>query len=147
MQSGSDLGSEFALENLPCRSQRASTELKNVIDEGKYDINLLPATSTHGKPIKPTEYNDRLAGALVLTEATPTSDLFATKGFHFYTDIASFSILRPPKTIVTNTPANSPSKKRRFQVPQIISDSRKQFLYLTPLDLSINMFSFYLSIR
>jgi hypothetical protein len=77
---------------LPELRDSTMNKLKRV-NVGKYNINLLPTTSTHGKPIKPTEYNDCLAGALVLKEATLTSDFFATKGFQFYTDIASLSIL------------------------------------------------------
>jgi hypothetical protein len=106
--------------NLPCCSQKAAEELQSIIQEKKYELNLLPATSTNGKPIKPANYHDRLAGALVFTEATFSSEFYLTKGHQFYADVASISILHPPTIIVTDSPGRSPSKKRRFEIPKIL---------------------------
>jgi hypothetical protein len=77
----------------------------------------------NGKPVIPSEYEKRLAGATVLVRIILTSDFFS-KGYQFYADIESLTILRAPKLNVMQSPSKSPSKKRRFDVPRFVQQSR-----------------------
>ena len=94
-----------------------------IAEAGEYDVSPLPATTMNGKPVLPAEYEKRLSGATVLVQIVMTADVFS-KGHQFYADIVKLTILRPPKPIVALSPAKSPSKKRRFEVPDIVQASR-----------------------
>jgi|ERR1700722_19397468 len=121
--SGSDLGPEFSIGQWPCKFSKAMETLQRIKEEKLYDVSPLPATTMNGKPVVPSEYEKRLAGATVLARVTFSCDIF-TKGYQFYTDIESLTILRPPKDIILPSPSKSPSKKRRFDVPDFIQNSR-----------------------
>jgi hypothetical protein len=120
---GSDLGPEFSIDNWPCKFTKARDALEKIKSEGRYDVSPLPATTTNGKPLLPSEYEKKLAGATVLVRISLTSNVF-TKGHQFYADIESLTILRPPKIVISQSPSKSPSKKRRFAVPDFIQHSR-----------------------
>jgi len=121
---GSDLGPEFSIDNWPCKYQRAKEALDRIKEAKVYDVSPLPATTTSGKPVRPTEYEQKLAGATVLIQITLSCEIFA-KGYQFYADIESISILRLPKTVVPPSPSKSLPKKRRFDVPDFLREVRQ----------------------
>jgi hypothetical protein len=110
---------------MPCQNARASAALNMIIEDRLYEFNPLPATSMSGKPILPTEYESRLAGATVLVRATLSYDLFG-KRYQFYADVESLSILRPPRSSVASPLSKSPLKKCRSGVPDYVRDARKK---------------------
>jgi hypothetical protein len=85
-----DLGPEFAIENSPCKFSNARDALEHIKNDGIYEVSPLPATSTNGKPIVPSEY-EKLAGAVVLVRATLVNNFFG-KRYQFYADIKSISV-------------------------------------------------------
>jgi hypothetical protein len=109
---------------LPCKFSNARDALERIKNDGIYEVSPLPATSTNGKPIVPSEYEKRLAGAVVLVRATLVNDFFG-KRHQFYADIESISVLRAPTSFTSSSPSKSPSKKMRFEVPSFVSESRK----------------------
>lgn len=62
---------------------------------------------------------------MVLVRATLSSDQFRGRGHLFYADIESLIVLRPPKA-PTPSPAKSPSKKRRFDVPEYVRNAKSR---------------------
>jgi hypothetical protein len=41
---------------MPCKFEKAKEALAKIVDDGVYDFAPLPATTMHGKPIRPAEY-------------------------------------------------------------------------------------------
>jgi hypothetical protein len=111
------------MENWLCKFKKATEALDKLIYDGLYDVSPLLATTMNGKPVIPSEYEKRLAGALVLVWITLISDLF-TRGYQFYADIESLMILRAPKLNVLQSPSKSLSKKHCFDVPGFVQQSR-----------------------
>ena len=111
----SDISNELLTENIPCRSTKAAEALKRIKEEGKYKFNALPATDIKGNPILPGDYERKLSGATALIRVTMTADYFSKRGTQFYADIYSITVLSPPIPRIV-----SPSKKRKFEVPDFV---------------------------
>ena len=123
---GSDLGDEFMIDNMHCKFYKARDALELIKAEGLYDFSPLPAVSLRGKPVPPADYERRLSGATVLIGVTLTSEYFTRKGYQFYADIESIVILRPAKRTVALPPSKSPSKKRRFDLPDVVKSVKRK---------------------
>ena len=122
---GSKLDPVFSTENMPCKFAKATEALERIKTEGLYKFSPLPATDMKQMPIILTDYERKLTGATVLVRATLSSDYYPNKGHQFYTDIVSLTVLRPPKTLPTSPQSGkSPSKKRRFDVPEFVRNVR-----------------------
>jgi hypothetical protein len=120
---GSQLDVAFLTENMICRSAKATEALQSIIERGMYEFNPLPATDIRQKPILPADYERKLSGATMLIRTAISADYFEKKGFQFYADIHSISVLRRPNTLLSS-PIKSPSKKRRFDVPDYVRKAK-----------------------
>ena len=107
---------------MPCKFDRAKEALNELKTEGLYKFNPLLAMSIHGTPLKPDDYERRLAGALVHIRVTLSSSYFSSIGYQFYADIESIVILRPPKPSIAPPPSKSPSRRQRFALPAVIRE-------------------------
>jgi hypothetical protein len=114
---------------MPCKFKKATEALGRIIEAGSYDFSPLPATTMNGKPILPTEYERRLAGATILARVTLSSDYFSGKGYQFYADIESLSVLKPPQAVISPSPSKSPAKKRRFIVPEYVWNAKSKVVH------------------
>jgi hypothetical protein len=111
---------------MPCIFPKAKEALTSIIEDDVYDFALLPATTVEGKPVLPVKYGQRLQGATVLAHIRLSTKFSVTEGHYFYADIESLSILSPPIPIISRPISKSPSKKRRFQLPDYVEKARSK---------------------
>jgi hypothetical protein len=113
----------FPTEKMPCRSGLARQALAEIIQKGEYTFCPLPALDTKFCPVPPIDYEKALCGSTVLMAMTLSAERYA-KGLYYYADIQSIYILRSQNTKVKATASKSLSKRRRFEVPEVVKKAR-----------------------
>ena len=106
------------MEAMPCRSEGAKAALKEIIQQGLYVFNPLPATDIEAEPILPIQYKLKLSGATVLATFSLACERFQ-KGWQFYADIHAITILSKPPNVVEPLTSTTATMSSRFQVPEV----------------------------
>jgi hypothetical protein len=103
---------------MPCKFSKATEALERVENDGLYDFSPLSAMTDDGKPIPPNEYEHKLLRATVLMRDAQLRFLSFQR--ILYADVASITVLRRPPVIAISPHVKSPSKRRRFDLPDLI---------------------------
>lgn len=98
----------FALANWPTPSEDVKTAIGEMLEEGIWAPLPLPAYTNSGSLILPTDYEDRLKGALVRAKVS-VSHLYlqSSKTDNYFADIRELWVLRKPVK-----PVVSPGKRK-----------------------------------
>lgn len=100
----------FSIHNWPCNSPDARKQLQEMIKEGCFEVQPIPAYDMDDKLIAPQDYEAQLKNAIVRIKATISHQyLRKKKTDNFYADIQEIRVLSPP--IVTATSLS----KRKLQ--------------------------------
>ncbi|KAK7683379.1 hypothetical protein QCA50_013641 [Cerrena zonata] len=103
-----DVDDPFDLRNWPYNTEEMKEDLEEMIDSGRYEVVPLPALDVDDSIILPSQYEEKLKGAIVRVTVTIVHQYLRTgKTDNFYADIQEIKVLKKPLRVLA-----SPGKRK-----------------------------------